>query len=241
MIRRILLDIEGTVSPVAFVHETMFPYARREIPVYLAKQSRTSALPQALLQMARDAGVETFCAWCPYPWGSAAAAEWVTEQAWKSMDADAKHTGLKSLQGLVWEAGFNDGTLRAPLFSDVPAALRRWREAGYDLRVYSSGSVAAQRLFFGHTDAGDLTTLFSGWYDTAIGGKRLALSYQAISADWGGDPTDGLFLSDVGEELDAADAAGWQTGLVERPGNKPTVGSTHRRIKTFDDVDGWLP
>ncbi|MGL4513861.1 MAG: acireductone synthase, partial [Lacipirellulaceae bacterium] len=121
--------------------------------------------------------------------------------------------------GLVWEAGFRSGELRAHVYEDVRPALEGWRAAGIDVRVYSSGSVHAQLLFFAHSEAGDLTPLVSGNYDTTTGPKREGASYAQIAADWGLATGSILFLSDVTEELDAAREAGLRTALVNRPGN----------------------
>jgi enolase-phosphatase E1 len=238
--RRILLDIEGTVSPLAFVQEVLFPWARREIPRYLRQTPVPPELGPVLDQMARDDGAPDFGGWCPHPVGSVEAADWVMARVGAWMDADAKKTGLKALQGLVWEAGYLDGSLKAPVFPDVPGAIQRWRRAGFELGVYSSGSVPAQKLFFAHTSAGDLTPCISRWNDTTIGGKREAASYLRIAAEWNSPAGDFLFLSDVPEELAAAREAGMAGGLVLRPGNRPVGEGFRPRIATFDEVDALL-
>lgn len=238
-IRAILLDIEGTISPLSFVQDVLFPYARRKIPGFLAGAARQASPPPALEQMAREEGADGFSAWCPFPW-SPEAAGWAASQALRLMDRDAKQTGLKTLQGQVWEAGYREDGLVAPMFADVPPALRRWKEAGRRIRVYSSGSVAAQGLFFAYSDAGDLRGWIDGWYDTTIGGKRFAASYQTILADWGVGPGECLFLSDVAEELQAAGLAGMATALVLRPGNRPAPAWEGRRVCSFEEVDALL-
>lgn len=232
----ILLDIEGTVSPLAFVHEVMFPFARREMRGFLEQHGETPAMSRALEQMARDAGASSLAAWCPHPATSSAAHDWIVQQAQALMDADVKQTGLKLLQGLVWERGFRNGSLCATLFPDVAPGLRRLKDAGVELRIYSSGSVHAQRLFFAHTEAGNLTPLLSGYYDTTIGSKREAASYAAIAADIGLLADAILFLSDVVAELDAAHAAGMRTALALRPGNPPVPEHLHPVFSSLEEI-----
>jgi enolase-phosphatase E1 len=234
--RLILLDIEGTVSPLSYVHEVMFPFARHAVPAFLDEQPRRPEVTAALAQMAGDAGARSFADWCPHAASSAEANSWIVAQVHALMDADAKATGLKQLQGLIWERGFHRGELRSVVFPDVPPALREWTHAGVQLRIYSSGSTHAQRLFFAHTEAGDLTPLLSGYYDTTIGAKKSAASYSAIAADTAVEPGEILFLSDVAEELDAARTAGLQTALAIRPGNRETAGNGYPRFTSFQEI-----
>lgn len=153
------------------------------------------------------------------------------------MDRDVKATGLKQLQGLIWESGFASGELQAHLYPEVRATLEKWHAAGIDLRIYSSGSTTAQRLFFGHTIEGNLLSLFRGHYDTTTGSKRESTSYQRIASEFGVPPHEILFLSDVVAELDAARAAGLQTGLVFRPGNPPVPAEpTHPVVRDFSEI-----
>lgn len=232
----ILLDIEGTVSPLAFVHEVMFPFARREMRGFLEQHAEAPSVLEALEQMARDAGATSLSVWCSHPVASSEARDWIVQQAHMLMDADVKQTGLKLLQGLVWERGFRDGSLCATLFPDVAPELRRLKDTGLELRIYSSGSVHAQRLFFAHTEAGDLTSLLSGYYDTTIGSKREAASYASIAAD-SGVPADAiLFLSDVVAELDAARAAGMRTAFALRPGNPPAPAHSHPTFSSLEEI-----
>jgi enolase-phosphatase E1 len=217
----ILLDIEGTVSPLAFVHDVMFPYARKHAAAWLGAHWGH----EVIAQLARDAGVSSF--------HNALDAE---DAVHRLMDADAKVTGLKQLQGLIWEQGFKSGDLCARLFADVAPGLQRFKEAGLVLRIYSSGSTHAQRLFFAHTEAGDLTALLSGYYDTTLGPKREAASYCAIAAHAGAPAGEILFLSDVVAELDAASTAGMRTGLALRPGNPPALLNSHPAFSTLDEI-----
>lgn len=225
--RGILLDIEGTTSAVAYVYDVMFPYARRALDAYLADHWDDAVLTPVKKQFAADAGVDEF-----------ATSEALRDEAVRLMDNDVKATGLKQLQGLIWEAGFKSGELRAHVYDDVAPALAAWRAAGLDVRIYSSGSIHAQQLFFGHSEAGDLLPHFTGHYDTTTGPKREEASYAAIVADWGLVAEEVLFLSDVTEELDAARTARMQTGLVHRPGNAdatPTV-PPHTSIGSFEEI-----
>jgi enolase-phosphatase E1 len=217
----ILLDIEGTVSPLAFVHDVMFPYARQHAGTYLGMHWKTALISQ----LACDAGVDAFA--------SPAEAEAAVHRL---MEADAKVTGLKQLQGMIWEEGFRNGELRSRIFDDVPLALAGWCQKGREIRIYSSGSVQAQKLFFAHTKRGDLTTHFTGYYDTTTGSKRESASYRAIAADCGLPAEQILFISDVVEELNAARNAGMFTALAVRPGNKPAPQHDHPAIQSFDEL-----
>ncbi len=214
-----LLDVEGTTSSVAFVYDVLFPYARRELADFLRRRWDEPAVARACDMIARDAGAPSLSAWV----GLEAARERVRAEVVRLMDGDVKATGLKELQGLIWQEGYAAGRLRSHVYADVPPALRRWSEAGLDLRIFSSGSIAAQKVFFAHTEAGDLLGLFRGHYDTTTGPEREAESYRRIAADMGMPPSAILFLSDVRQELDAAREAGMRTALVVRPGNAPVA------------------
>ena len=143
---------------------------------------------------------------------------------------------------MIWDAGYRDADFTAHIYPDAAPALKAWHAQGYPLYVYSSGSVPAQKLFFGHSDAGDLTPLFSGWFDTEVGGKREADSYRRIADQIGVLPSDILFLSDVVEELDAAREAGLSTQLVDRRQDYPTprtgeAANGHPRVESFEAVE----
>lgn len=217
----ILLDIEGTVAPLAFVHDVMFPYARRRAAAWIGAHWGH----EAIAQLATDSGLTRFA--------NALEADAAVQRL---MDADAKVTGLKQLQGLIWEEGFNNGELRSTLFDDVAPAFDRWRQKGVSVRIYSSGSIHAQKLFFAHTTAGDLTPLLSGFYDISTGSKKDAPSYTTIAADCGLPPQEILFISDIVDELNAAHAAGMLAVLAIRPGNNPQPDCRHPAITTFDDI-----
>lgn len=238
-IRGILLDIEGTTSSVSFVYDVMFPFVRREVVAFLQENWCSHDVAAACDQIAGDAGYESLAAWAATASASDPTSQQrlVIDDVTRLMDGDVKATGLKLLQGLIWESGFQSGELKAHVYDDVPPALWRWKEQGIDIRIYSSGSIQAQKLFFGHTIADDLLPLFSGHYDTTTGSKKESRSYQKIARDFHLPPADILFVSDVVAELDAARAAGLQTALALRPGNAPAAaGHGHQEIRSFGEV-----
>ncbi len=156
----------------------------------------------------------------------------------RQIDRDAKTTGLKEIQGLIWREGFEAGKLRTHIYPDVPVAMRNWTDAGRDVRIYSSGSVLAQKMFFANTDVGSLSGFLSGHYDTTIGSKRDNASYVALAADWGLPPAEIIFLSDIVAELDAARTAGLHTALLTRPENPPVADRhDHPAIASFGVIE----
>jgi len=241
-IRGILLDIEGTTSSIDFVYDVMFPYARKNFAGYLQKHFDSDAVQSALPLLAADLGlesVEAMFADCDSG-DDAARIDGVHRGLIGLMDDDVKSTGLKKLQGLVWEAGFHSGEMVAHLYDDVAPAIASWKDAGLDVRIYSSGSIYAQKLFFGHSVAGDLLPQFSGHYDTTIGHKRESASYQKIADDWM-EASSILFVSDITEELDAAKTSGMQALLSLRPGNKPVENlDSYQAIASFEEVASLL-
>ncbi|VXB35020.1 Enolase-phosphatase E1 [Luteimonas sp. 9C] len=225
----ILTDIEGTTSSISFVKDVLFPYARRALPGFVAAHRDDPEVRRWLDVVATEQGA--IC-------DDAVIVE--TLQGW--IDADRKHTALKALQGMIWSAGYRDADFTAHIYPDAADALRRWHAAGETLAVYSSGSVPAQKLFFGHSDAGDLTALVSAWFDTEVGGKRESESYARIADALDVAPAEILFLSDVVEELDAAREAGLRTVLVDRLDDYPqprdaTAAKGHTRVTAFDQID----
>lgn len=233
--KAILLDIEGTTSSVRFVYDVMFPQVRRELGRFLESEWDNIDVQLACDQIARDAGHASLEAWCGP--NSLDQRENLESEVLRLMDGDVKATGLKQLQGLIWRHAFESGEMQAHVYPDVPNQLRSWRNAGFDIRIYSSGSIQAQQLFFGHTEVGNLLPLFTGHYDTTIGSKRETTSYRRIAEDWGRSPQDVLFLSDVLAELDAAANAGFQTALCVRPGNaEVTEAHDHPVVASFDQI-----
>lgn len=227
----ILLDVEGTTSSIAFVYDVLFEHARREVGAFLAAHRGDGGVMELAAALCAAAGQPA------EPAAIAADPSSATTAAIDLMNRDVKLTPLKALQGMIWRSGYESGSLRSHVFDDVPPALERWSESGLDLRIYSSGSVEAQRLFFAHTTHGDLTGFLRGHYDTVTGPKRDPRSYEVIAADIGCEPRRILFASDVGEELDAARAAGMATVLVRRPGNREPGGLlSHPEIQGFDEI-----
>src|SRR6185369_14114134 len=242
--RGILLDIEGTTSSVSFVYEVMFPYVSKHLTFEVFANWLEPDYIEAFHAIAKDAGHESLDAWLKSQSltrdNPLRAADVVCKEVVRLMDGDVKATGLKHLQGLIWKSGFDSGELKAHVYDDVPPALAAWNAADKDVRIYSSGSVQAQKLFFGHTIFGDLLSQFRGHYDTTIGGKKEAASYRKIAAEFRLPADEILFLSDIVAELDAARAAGMQTALVVRPGNAPnqtSAGAPHSTIEYFAQVE----
>ena len=233
----ILLDIEGTTSSVRFVYDVMFPYVRRELDAYLKAAWNDPQLGPALDQIAQDAGAASFVAWTDGLNGDDARREEVAAEVRRLMDGDVKATGLKQLQGMIWKDGFERGEMVAHVYPDVPPALEAWSTAGMRIYIYSSGSIAAQKLFFGHSEAGDLLRYFSGHFDTTTGPKKEPLSYDRIASEVGEATTHVLFISDVVAELDAARDVGMDTRLSIRPGNAEVENRNgHVAITSFDQV-----
>lgn len=233
--RVILLDIEGTTSSVSFVYDVMFPFVRRELDSFLNQHWNDPAVQEACDLIAVDAGHDSLDAWTQVEPASGQAL--VRDEVHRLMDGDVKATGLKRLQGLVWKHGFESGELRAHLFDDVRDVVEGWQAAGLQIHIYSSGSVQAQKLFFGHTTEGNLLSFFSGHYDTTVGPKREASSYVAIAEAMNVPPKHVLFVSDVPAELDAAAAAGMNVALCCRPGNAEVpAGHGHVEIDRFDQI-----
>lgn len=232
--RCLLLDIEGTTSSASFVYDVLFPYARERLAAFLESSFDQPAIREACGQIAKDAGNSSLDDWWPRT-GAASPQAAVVSEVGRLMDADVKATGLKQLQGLIWKGGFESGELRSHVYADVPPAMKRWTAAGRRVAIYSSGSIAAQKLFFAHTEYGDLTGYLNGHYDTTTGPKRERESYERIARDLGLPAGEVLFLSDVEAELDAAAAAGMRTALLVRDGGVPE--SRHVVLRDFDAIE----
>lgn len=218
----ILTDIEGTTTDIQFVHRVLFPYAYEKLPAYLREHVGEAAI-ESILEQAREelgdmeADLETLIG---------AFRHWIEQ--------DRKVTPLKALQGLIWVEGYRKGDFKGHLYEDACEYLRRWHDSGIRLYVFSSGSVKAQQLLFGYSDFGDLTPLFSGYFDTNTGPKRDADSYRQIAASIGCPAEEILFLSDVVEELDAARDAGLGTCLLARDEQPEAAG--HPVVQRFDEI-----
>lgn len=222
MIKAIVTDIEGTTSSISFVKDVLFPYARSHLPDFI-RQHQTDEKVAALLA---DARRET---------GEDLDIEQLITRFIDWIDQDQKITPLKSMQGLIWHDGYLKGDFAGHIYEDAVRCLKAFKAQGYDLYIYSSGSVQAQKLLFGHSDYGDLTPLFSGYFDTHIGGKKESSSYQKIAEQIKLPPAEILFLSDIKEELDAARQIGFATYWLVRE-QTVDVQAEHTQIRDFDAI-----
>lgn len=221
-VKAIVTDIEGTTSSIDFVHQVLFPYASKHLPDFVRNNQADPEVIPILDSVRTEAGE------------AGADIERVIGILLQWIADDRKVTALKDLQGLIWKHGYESGDFTGHMYDDVVTNLRAWAAANIDLYVYSSGSVGAQKLLFGYSDAGDLTPLFRGYFDTNIGHKRQADSYRNILKDIGMPAAEILFLSDVAEELDAAAAAGMQTFQLVR--DEKVVPGSHRIAHDFDRI-----
>jgi enolase-phosphatase E1 len=208
----IVTDIEGTTSSIAYVKDVLFPYARSRLRDFIDQHPHDVA---PILEEARQLHGDP-----------SLSAKEVADLLDRWAGEDRKIAPLKTLQGMIWAEGYASGALTGHIYPDAAAALRRWRAAGIRLYVYSSGSVEAQKLLFGHTAFGDLTPLFSGYFDTRVGGKLETASYAKIAATIGFPPSELLFLSDHAGEIAAAAGAGWDVQLIDRDGLTPRAASS---------------
>ncbi len=236
----ILLDIEGTTTPIEFVNGTLFPFARARLGEFVRQHGLRADVREDLAALRQEHAREASATPGLPPWPGGAAGETGADAAvayllWL-MDRDRKSTALKSLQGKIWEAGYRSGELRGHVYSDVLPAFRRWRAQGRTIAIFSSGSVLAQKLLFAHSTAGDLTRYIGAYFDTTTGAKKDQQSYRRIAAALGQLPADVLFCSDVVGELDAARQAGLVTALCIRPGSVTPDNVPHRVVRTFDDL-----
>ncbi len=211
----VLIDIEGTAAPIAFVHDVLFPYARDRLAGFCQDHAGDAMIAEVMRLAPETPVLETLRGW---------------------MDRDEKITVLKTIQGMIWADGFAAGEIVSEIYPDVPAALRRWTKAGLRLFVYSSGSVPAQKLLFGHTQEGDLTGLFQGFFDTNAGPKRAMASYIGICRGANIAVSECLFLSDVEAELDAAAEAGLKTCQLVRARDGTVASARHKAAADFAGV-----
>jgi enolase-phosphatase E1 len=229
MIRAILLDIEGTTTPIAFVHEVLFPYARDHVKEFLTNNEGAEEVRADIERLSEEHATDIQNGEDPPPLIDAYVA-WLIAR-------DRKSTGLKSLQGKIWRQGYADGTLKSQVYADVAPAFARWRASGLSINIFSSGSVLAQQLLFAHTEAGDLTNFIDQYFDTNVGKKGEAQSYRKIAETLGLRPDEILFISDVVAELEAAREAAMETLLSMRPGNQPQErAESYRAIHSFEEV-----
>jgi enolase-phosphatase E1 len=228
-LRAILLDIEGTTTPIAFVHDVLFSYARDHVREFLATGSAAEDI--VLLREEHAVDVSDAPPLTNEIESIAAYVEWLIR-------LDRKSTALKSLQGKIWRQGYQDGSLKSQVFADVAPAFERWRERGLRISIFSSGSVLAQQLLFAHTEVGDLTPFIESYFDTNVGKKGDAESYRKIAEAMSLEPQQILFISDVVVELAAANEAGMKTLLSIRPGNTPqSHAEQYPSIHSFDEIE----
>ena len=228
----VLLDIEGTVTPISFVHDVLFPYARAHVESFLVSHSNQPEV-QTDIRKLRDEQASDIEELRQLPIDSI---DTVVTYVNRLIQLDRKSPALKSLQGKIWRAGYEDGSLKSPVYPDVIDAFERWRDAGIKINIFSSGSVLAQQLLFAHTDGGDLTRYIDEYFDTSVGKKTDPESYATIAGKLSIDSTQVLFVSDVVAELYAAKEAGMGTYLCIRPGNPPQPASQFQSITNFDGV-----
>eukprot|EP00890_Picochlorum_soloecismus_P001087 jgi/Picsp_1/197/NSC_00196-R1_enolase-phosphatase e1 len=233
----VVLDIEGTVAPMSFVAETLFPYAKSRLWSYFEEEWGSKSVVHDIDLLKEHAKQQEN----PFPASSASKEEIVKACVGlceADMKEDKKTTALKSVQGHIWTSGFSKGVLKAPLFSDVPSAIVGWHRQGIKTYIYSSGSRQAQRDLFGHTTVGDLRPYLQGYFDTSSGPKVEAASYENIALSLGADdPSDILFFTDNIKEAQAADEAGWKVVVTDRPGNQPLPSdSSFKIVQDFNQL-----
>lgn len=235
--RVVLLDIEGTTTPISFVYDVLFPYARARMRSYVHAQidrvefAEHFAALQAESQRERQAGEDAPS--LDDARALKASADRVADFALWLMDHDRKSTPLKEIQGQIWEEGYVEGEIQGVVYPDVLEAMKRWRDEGLRIAIYSSGSIHAQKLIFGYSDLGDLRPWIEAYFDTTTGPKKEAKSYDRIAHALDVAPHDILFLSDNPDELAAATAAGVQVRLAVRPGNVEVAGDAYARVQRF--------
>lgn len=235
-VKLLLLDIEGTTTPVDFVTKVLFPYARRHVDAFLNAHWNEADLRADVQGLAAERARDLARGLNPPAFESDESPAPVVRYVHWLMDQDRKSTSLKSLQGKIWEAGYRSGELHGEVYDDVPRAFERWRSQGKAIAIFSSGSVLAQKLLFSRTRAGDLTGFIRAYFDTATGAKREGESYGRIASALGVEPGEGLFISDVAAELDAARSAGMPTALAIRDRSLESASSVHSGIHTFDEI-----
>jgi len=230
-IRWILLDIEGTTTPVDFVYKTLFPFASEHMEEFLRVHCQEAKIRDLIAELRQEHGLEKWNNQTPEAEIASA-----SNYARQLIAQDRKVTPLKTLQGKIWEEGYRSGELRGEVYEDVPRAFELWKKQGKRIAIFSSGSVLAQKLLFGHSNAGDLRKYIDAYFDTTTGPKREAASYKALGNELGAATGSMLFVSDVTQELDAARDAGMHTALMIRPGSSQPTDSRHACIESFDQL-----
>ncbi len=232
--KAILLDIEGTTTPIDFVHKTLFPFAKKNIGAYIRENLSGIAEDITQLKLEYKLDFQNQIYGKKFVEDSA---ESVADYLEFLIDVDRKSTPLKSLQGKIWQQGYESGELKSVMFEDVPRAFERWYSQGKTIAIYSSGSVLAQKLIFKYSNFGDLSKFISAYFDTNVGGKRETESYQKIAEKLQNRKREILFISDILEELDSAHLAGFEAILADREGNPP-LEKPHQYsvVQNFDGI-----
>ena len=233
--KAILLDIEGTTTPIDFVHRTLFPVARERTAAFVGEnfEALTGEVAGLKIEHREDYAEEFYTK--EFDETSPAS---VADYLIFLIDEDRKSTVLKTIQGKIWRTGYESGELKSIVFDDVPRAFERWNEQGKTIAIYSSGSVLAQKLIFRYSNYGDLTEFITDYFDTNVGGKKYSESYAKIAALLNFPAAEILFISDVAAEIEAAEAAGFQTMMAFREGNAPPdAQNRHQIVKTFDTIE----
>lgn len=243
-VRAILLDIEGTTTPIDFVTKTLFPYASRKLEVFLRENAADAEVDMLIKDLRAQHELDERSGLKPPSWrddlkdeqlrSSAVYGQWLIAR-------DSKCTPLKALQGKIWQQGYTSGELRGEVYPDVPDAFKRWKRQGKKICLYSSGSVLAQQLLFGSVATGDLTPYLSAFFDTRVGAKAEAESYWKIAAAISQEPKQVLFCSDAVKEIEASRAAGMQAVLCERGRRSSMPGSAAQVIHDFNDIFSEKP
>ena len=234
--RAVLLDIEGTVTPISFVHEVLFPFARNHVREFLVQHLKRPEVQMDVTALVHEHAAEPERSEQPRPIDAESIDSIIDYVNWL-IERDRKSPALKSLQGKIWEEGYRDGSLKAPLFDDVVPNLQRLRANNFQVAIFSSGSILAQKLLFAHTETGDHTDLIDAYFDTGVGNKMDAGSYRRIAQELGLEAEAIVFVSDVVNELKAAREAGMKTILCVRPGNPVQPQSEEfQRIHSFSEV-----
>jgi enolase-phosphatase E1 len=225
MTKLYLFDIEGTTTDINFVHKVLFPYSESRLQDFILthqdnpkiamaiKDVQETILKEDLRTLTLDGAIETLISW---------------------IHADRKHPALKEIQGHIWDIGYSKNDFKGHVYEDVQPFFMKILSSRKKIGIYSSGSVHAQKLIFGYSEAGDLTPMISYYFDTKIGGKREITSYSNIAQSVKIAPKEIHFFSDIPEELSAAESAGLKVTQVLRPG---TMISSFHAIKSFNEIN----
>jgi len=221
----ILLDIEGTIAPISYVKKVLFPYSKEKLESYLKENIDKPEIKEIIEEVKKIVGKDLTL-------------EEVINILKRWIDEDQKITPLKDLQGYIWKEGFENGELKAPIYEDAMNKIKEWKDKGYKIYIYSSGSVNAQKLFFSHTNYGNILNYFDGHFDTKIGNKKEKTSYLKIAETLGVSPKDIIFLSDDEKEIESAIKTGINAIKVSREGDKPFISNyPYKQIRSFDELD----